>query len=136
MDTGLVSISDGVVPQAESFALLEFSRDTSLASGTQAVTGVGLKPSAVILFGVVNAAVGRASWGMDTITDAVASADQHATTADTYLADGSNSIYCDQGSGNAYSGNVQSFDSDGFTIDWTKTSSPTGTLTILALCYK
>lgn len=31
---------------------------------------------------------------------------------------------------------IASYDADGFTLTWTKTGSPTGTATLLFICYK
>ena len=47
MDTGVLNISDGNQVAAGNSFSGSFSRVTSLASGTQAITGVGFKPRAV-----------------------------------------------------------------------------------------
>lgn len=47
-----------------------------------------------------------------------------------------NPILTYESSGNTYAGAVKSFDSDGFTITWTKSGSPTGTLNLYALCLR
>lgn len=110
-----------------------FTRDTSLATGTQAVTGLGFQPTAVIFFSL-QISTREASWGFDDGTSPL-------TLADDQLSSGTyeivfRSIYLEETSGSAnYEGLVQSFDSDGFTMSWTKTGSPTGTAQILYMAF-
>jgi hypothetical protein len=118
-----------------SFKVVSFSRDTSLASGTQAITGVGFKPRAVIFLGVVSGGIGRVSIGIDDGTTPKAIFDNYATTANTWDTD-NKSIVCMQGSGTYYQGRVSLFDDDGFTMLWSKTGITSGTLIIHALAIK
>jgi len=114
-----------------------FNRDTSLASGTQAVTGVGFQPKAVIFFMMQDGAAGEASWGSSSDDGSHMSiSDTHISTANAYTNDTTNSIV-DNHSGSAiYQGRIQSFDSDGFTITWNKVGSPTGTIRTIFLALK
>jgi hypothetical protein len=123
----------GTQQRTQSFQYVTFSRDTSLASGTQAVTGVGFKPK-VVVFLTSGLYTTGASWGFS--TQGYNTAMLRRTSDGTTATDGSVSIYQDQGSGNAYGGSISSYDSDGFTINWTKIASPTGTLTVRALCLR
>ena len=116
------------------FKVGSFTRDTILASGTQAVTGVGFTPKAVLFFALQNQSR-EISWGFDDGTIAQSTYDDQAS-AGTYQTS-SISISDEETSGTtAYEGIVSSFGSDGFTITWTKTGSPTGTLTIAFLAFR
>ena len=109
---------------------ISFTRNTATATGTQAVTGAGGKPKGAVFFATVSSST-SASWGMDDVTTAMCIYQGVSSGTFVSAATGS-SIVSDQSGGNVYSGLVQSFDADGFTISWTKTSSPGGTLTVVA----
>lgn len=112
-----------------------FTRDTSLASGTQNVTGVGFKPSAIILFGLVDGTI-QASWGFtDGISDKAFS-DGSAYTADTYSDAGNVMLSLFQTNAIYYYCNIASFDADGFTITWTKVGLKTGTAVIKYIAFR
>lgn len=109
--------------------------DSATATGTQAITGVGFTPQVIIIFGGnAGVGVGSASWGLDDGTSHVIY-DQHQIAANTYKVSTSIAIYDVHSSGNTYTGIINSFDSDGFTIGWTKTGSPTGTLRYEYIAY-
>lgn len=115
-----------------------FSRDMTVASGTQAVTGLGLKPYAIFIFCATNAGVGQASFGFSNGVNDQAIYDAGLTTADTWnFVSITYLIYCDQGAANFTQGSISSgsLDLDGFTIDWLKTGSPTGTLQCKFLAF-
>jgi len=114
------------------FKLGTFSIATTTASGTQAITGVGFTPASCIFIAVQHGVIGELSWGMDDGTNECVY-DYYNTTADTYETSSTASIFDNHSSGNTYAGVVNSFDSDGFTIGWTKTGSPTGSLVVLYL---
>lgn len=110
-------------------AIGSFTRDISTASGNQAVTGVGFEPT----HGIFLAAEGntnKMSIGFSDGTSNYALNDRHSVTADTWSVANADAISVFQGGGNAYAGDVNSWDSDGFTIAWTKTGTTTGTITI------
>ena len=109
-----------------------FTRDLSLASGTQAVTGVGFSPKAVIFFSTVNSSL-KASWGMD---DDVTAVGVGYNGGDIVYNTLGSSISIKDGAGNNYDGTINSLDSDGFTINWTKTASPTGTVTVNYIAFR
>ncbi len=121
--------SNGLLISHAGVKVGNFTRDVSLASGNQSITGIGFKPSAIIFFAAIGTGTGRASWGFDDGTNFFSVASNN-TAADAYSYSGSASIY-DIASGSAdLKGKISSFDSDGFTVAWTKTGSPTGTLVI------
>lgn len=111
-----------------------FSIDTATATGTQAVAGVGFKPSHVIFLALINV-TSQASIGIDDGTTAQSLADYTAITADTWSTDPF-SIVLIQGAGNKYTGKISSLDANGFTISWTKTGAKTGTAKIYYLALR
>ena len=111
-----------------------FTRDLSLASGNQSVTGVGYQPSAIIFLSV-EVGTSEMSFGFDNDTLAYGIFDNNGTSSGTYTYAGfSTGAY--QNSSNTYEGKISSFDSDGFTITWTKTGSPSGTLTVMYMAFR
>ena len=117
------------------FYIGTFTRDVSTASGTQAITGVGFQPKGIISLAVIGG-TSQISVGIDTDTAMGVIADQHGTTANTYTGTSTQSIVLVVSTGNDYQGNIASFDSDGFTLNWTKTGSPTGTASIFYLAFR
>lgn len=118
------------------FKVGSFQRDQATASGTQAVTGVGFSPKAVIFFAAQADAVGKMSVGLDDGATPVQIADRNNIGAGTWSALDPVSINIFESGSNIYSGKIQSLDADGFTITWTRTGSPTGTLTIHYLAFR
>lgn len=118
------------------FKVGTFTRDTATASGSQSVTGVGFKPRALIIHGGVNGAA-RMSIGWSDGTNGYGMYDNFASVADTYgyLTAGTNMLFFN-GGGTDYTGAIASFDSDGFTISWTRTGAPTGTLLLNYLALR
>jgi len=114
-----------------------FTRDTSLATGTQAVTGVGFKPSAIIFLALQNT-TDEASIGIDDDVQPSSIDAYDAITADAWATEGTGggSIVDRESSSNKYVGSISTFDSDGFTISWTRTNTPTGTLAVHYLALR
>lgn len=109
-----------------------FTRDISLA-GSQSVTGVGFKPRAILFLMNKNATyvagmgiAGGAGTGGTLFDNSVNIAGTYATAG--------NPLYIRDSGGN-YLGDITSYDSDGFTISWTKQGSPTGTVDIYYLAF-
>lgn|SRR5574341_1199105 len=129
--TKLATNPNGNVP---GMTLTSVTRDTSLASGNQAITSIGFTPRLVI-FLVSVTATPQVSVGFDNGTSRIAIYNNHAVAANNWEAHSTQSIVLFQGAGIAYSGNILSLDADGFTISWTKTGAKTGvaTLQILAI---
>ncbi len=111
-----------------------FSRDVSVASGTQAVSGLGFKPS-YILFTASNAPAGM-SVGHDNGTIQNCIFERTGTGTSDWSSSDSYSIIYDKATGDTYSGLIQSLDSDGFTITWTKAGAPIGTFQIKFTAYR
>jgi len=133
MDFGVINETDGNKIVTADFVTGTFTRDISIATGTQAVTGVGFKPSYITFGGTISSTI-RATWGADDGTTGVCTLIDGVITA--WATRSVASIDFDLASGNNCRGNIQSFDSDGFTISWVKTNSPTGTANILFTAFK
>lgn len=111
-----------------------FTRDISLASGTQAITGVGFTPKALIFITLENGTT-KFSFG---ISDAGASGgffDLQSFAPDAWGVHNALVTVVTSGA-DSYSGVLSSFDVDGFTVSWTKTGTPTGTVTIRYLAWR
>ncbi len=133
----LFADSNGDVIAHSGVKVGSLTRDTSLASGTQAVTGVGFKPSAVIfLANVIDTT--QDSIGYDDGTNKQVLYSVYLYIAGAHRLGGSNSILLVQDNNIAiyYSGYISSLDSDGFTITWTKTGAKTGTADIAYLAFR
>lgn len=115
-----------------------FTRDMTAASGNASVTGVGFVPKAIFMIANVNGTA-RASWGFTTGTPAgqnVSIFDDSGDAADTYAIAVNNAVYLETGGANNQKLVLASFDSDGFTVTWTKTGAPTGTGTIMYVAMR
>lgn len=110
-------------------AVGNFTRDISLASGTQAVTGVGFRPRAIIFFMAETAALPQGSWGLDngTITNCTVQS-QNGNLGD---ATNKSIFWNDTVALTQYFATVSTMDIDGFTVTWTRTGAPTGTISIM-----
>lgn len=132
--TALTSIPSaaGAIPTANLTNALQvkvgaFSRDISTATGTQAVTGVGFQPKAVIVIANTNTTA-KTSIGFTDGTSQGVIHDYQEESADGWGVSSSYTIFVVHGSGVYYSGSITTLGADGFTVSWTKTGSPTGTL--------
>lgn len=109
------------------------THDTSTASGTLAITGIGFKPSNVILMAVCNTV--ELSIGMDdgTTTGCI----YHATTTNTWVLTSAYSITLSQTDGSIHSiAKIDSLDADGFTLAFTKLGAKTGTANIAYMAFR
>lgn len=114
--------------------LITFTRDLAAATGNVAYTGVGFKPSVVIMFATVGGTA-ITSWGFQVGTTRYVLYRYNATLdymSVSFLVAAIVNEYTDYAVGN-----INTYDSDGFTMTWTKEAgSPTGTLTCLCLCLR
>jgi|TARA_R110002020_G_scaffold54812_2_gene152523 hypothetical protein len=120
------------LPETTSVYTGSFTRDTTTASGTQAITGVGFTVKAVILLASQSASAGEASWGLDDGTSASHQVlfDYNNTGSDSYSHSSNYSIIIYESGSAKYEGYVSALGTDGFTITWVKTGSPSGTIYI------
>ncbi len=119
-----------------SFKVGSFTRDLTIASGTQAVTGVGFQPKAVLLFAAISSSA-TMSIGFDDATTHTSITDRQIVSADQWEIDAATyAIKVYTGATDSYTGYVSALGADGFTITWAKVNSPTGTLTINYLAIR
>ncbi len=120
------------------FALGTFTRSEATA-GTQEITGVGFQAAVILFFAgqdtgnefsvgfsnqtvdtviydQINGGAGTTNWGAPSTTNS--------------------SILGSETAGNTFSGEISSLTSDGYVITWTRTGTPTGTLTIHYLAIR
>jgi hypothetical protein len=114
--------------------IVSFTRDNTVANGTQAVTGVGFKPRGILFLASVSG-TSAMSVGMTDGTDSHCIYDNNQNTSDTYGAVANQSVVALTANAQANYAALTSFDADGFTVTWTKVNSPTGTTTVYAICF-
>ncbi len=130
-NTHLLMNAGATAPEyANPIKLVNFSRDTATASGTQAITGVGFKPNYVIFF--VSYFGGASSTvGFDNGTDHT-----QIYYLGSFVVAYGQSILVGSDVGNYNTAYITTIGTDGFTLTWTKTGSPTGTAYGSALCFR
>jgi hypothetical protein len=121
------------------FNVGSFTRDISTASGTQAVTGVGFKPKAVVFLGAISGTVSFTS-GLDDGTNVGCIVQNQPAGVANFHADTTFSIAGVPAGGSGLSqastAKITTLGSDGFTLTWTKAGSPTGTLTVIYMAFR
>ena len=115
-----------------------FSRDMSLASGSQVVTGFGFTPRYVDFEAMLASDwIGQQSQGWDNGgVSSLSFYSQHNDTANSHSNVADVSILMAQTSANSYRGQISSLDADGFTFAWVKGGTPTGTMVVIARGHK
>ncbi|MHB9161539.1 MAG: hypothetical protein ACYC6W_11755 [Nitrosotalea sp.] len=115
-----------------------FQRDISAATASVGYTGVGFKPTSISMVGLMIGTNTSNFWGMcDQGTKGNGIYQTNIPQSGLLNDLGSNSILFGQSSQNSYiSGTVASYDSDGFTVTYSKTGAPAGTLIISYIAYK
>ena len=117
------------------FEIVETTRDTSAASGTQAITGAGFAPKAVIIIASRGAPNGSIGFAEENATDEGADFYYNGTVWGS--AQTSNVITLIEAGGVNYNNaTVTTWGADGITLTWTKTASPTGTADIFLLFFR
>lgn len=110
-----------------------FTRNSAAATGTQAITGVGFQPSTVIFLAQENSATGQFSMGFDNGTASHVVFDHYTVAANTWANSSGHCIWTRESISSYAQGTLNSMDSDGFTVGWTKTGSPSGTINVFYL---
>lgn len=123
----------GTAPEwAQGIKVITSTRDMTAASGDVAYTGVGFKPSLIIFQGAVHTHL-VPGWG---VVDATS---KHFVSYDNvgncYRA-GTDWAFLIIGGPNYQGAILKTFDADGFTLTWTKSGSPSGTITFSAKCFR
>jgi len=114
---------------ASFFDVGTFTRDKTVASGTQAVTGLGFKPKSVAFIAVEDGA-DEMCVGFDDNSGNACVFTNDGASANTWASAANVSLYLATDGSNYYRGEITTFDSDGFTYNWSKTGTPSGTISI------
>lgn len=110
------------------------TKDMTDANGaTSVVSSLSFQPRLVIFSGVVLGGNAAASWGADdgSITKCINQLSTGLMSVNT-----SYSIDLEPQAGEIQTAKITSLASNGFTLTWTKTLTPTATGIIIALCFK
>ena len=115
-----------------------FSIDSVTASGTQQITGIPFKPRAFTFFMAKDTGGDNtASWGVDNGTTAMVTFTPNTgDTSGNFEFESGFSIYLVNSSTTSYTGVVSARNDDGFTITWTRTGAPTGTINIAYAAFR
>ena len=109
-----------------------FTRNFTAVAGDVAITGVGFKPSAIIFYQcIVGSVVG--SWGFATAANSYCIM---LTGSGTLTISDTECIWSYQDGANSARAWMKTMDSDGFTLTWAKTGSPTGTGQIKYIAFR
>jgi len=112
---------------------ISFSRDGTASTGDVSYTGVGFKPTSIGFFSCVQ---GTSYWSHGFVDSAKSGYCIFGNGAGNAYQTSSPISYSNQSSW-AQLGAVKSFDTDGFTLTWTKVGSvPAGTIVLNAICYR
>ena len=113
--------------------VISTTRDMTAAAGTVAYTGLGFKPSAVIAIAIINSSqsFNIAVCGSDVSQNV--GINQYAANT---LIISSYIVNIETSAGVNQYASLLSYDPDGFTLTWGKTSTPTGTANIIFLCFR
>ena len=114
------------------FKIGSFTRDISLASSNQSVSGVGFTPRAILFLASVPGTFPM-SIGFDDNTDVGV---LNSTNGTVFSANTTASIRLLTDAANFYDGTITALDVDGFTIVWTRTGVQAGTATIVYLAIR
>ncbi len=129
-DSDLIVTEPEASTPVATVSIVSLARLMSASAGQQVITGVGFRPRAVM---VLSGLLGGGTMG--SVGVATASASGNYVNQDGLSIAGS--ALAVVGSAAAYSlAALASLDADGFTIDWTKVGSPTGTAQLTALCFR
>ena len=120
---------------ANGFKIGSTTIDTATASGDQAVTGVGFKPSLIIFLAAITG-TSQFSIGFDDRINHKSVNDFTAVTAAAWDREMAHSIWLTQAGATYYEGIVSAFGADGFTILWTKAGDKTGTANIFYIALR
>lgn len=132
-DKLFVNASGTNVEYAKGFYLLSTTRDMTTDSGNVSYTGVGFKPSTLIVMSTINDLADVFSFTF--VTAALTRGFGQVGTSPVMVATG-NGVMLQLDAGVYQSAVLSSYDSDGITLTWTKSGSPTGTGYIYILCLR
>lgn len=131
-------VSDGINYQlgntgSPKAGIVTATRDVSAADGNVSYTGLGFRPTMCFGLAALNTNTFPA-WGMAASNGSGIGMGSYSSTAYAAL-DNFFTIYATTAT-NRTRADIVSFDSDGFTLSWTKTNSPTGTANLKFMCVQ
>jgi hypothetical protein len=131
---GLTKLGSSTVLSYPFVQSLRINRDMTTASGTVAYTGVGFTPRAIKCFGAIQNA-DSLNWGVTTVAGSFQNDMLYVSSegAGDFTRSGQNLIRNFTSVSDGQTAVLDSFDSDGFTLTWTKAGSPTGSLAVMML---
>jgi hypothetical protein len=130
--TGTATTGGMICPSSK---IVDFTRDLSLASGSQALTGFGFKPTRCSSFGSIDLVTGSYTT-FNGRTDATGGSSALAYYAAGQMIKASGVfLYGGSGADNAQAA-VASYDADGLTLNWTKNGAATGTFKFAVECER
>lgn len=113
-----------------------FTYDTATASGNQAITGVGFKPSIIVVLANVGPTPETSIGFSDGTNHLSLFNSTNIYGANTWATAGASCISLFQSASISAIGSITTLGSDGFTIAWTKAGAKTGTATIIYLAFR
>lgn len=115
--------------------IISFTRVMTTAAGNVSYTGVGFKPSAVIFIAGI---VGGSDSGSTGFSSASTNASLETLDFGTFgvFMQSVSLIIRNPTLADFQTATIASMDTDGFTLTWAKSGSPTGTGTVFALCLR
>jgi|SRR5665647_126627 len=118
---------EGVTP----YKIGSFTRNMTAANGTQALTGIGFKPSAVVF-------IAEIAGGFPFSIGMLAGTDMGVigTYGANLMVHGAAAIYVSTSISDLQVAKISSYDSDGITLSWEKNGSPSGTITVYFLALR
>ena len=115
-------------------AVFSGTRDASVATGTQAITGIGFKPKAVVSFSVGTSGGGDQASVSGTSDGTLNKCLETGITGQNFFQGSFLGIWrTAEGGGDFQSCVVSTFDTDGLTLSWTKSGTPTGTISFYGM---
>lgn len=113
--------------------IITSTRDAGAAGGNVAYTGVGFRPTSVHALSVVDGTLYNSKGFTDS---SKAGWTVYQSAANVYYVANTLVTYSNQ-SGWAQNGFIATFDTDGFTMTWTRVGTPTaGTIKLYFICYR
>lgn len=124
----------GTVSTGLSSQIITSTRDMAGTTGSVSYTGVGFKPTAIQCFIGINGS-SKMSWGFS--DSAITSGGKNVERDQDGSFYHNNGICLVSVTGTDYqSASITSYEADGFILSWVKTGSPTGTATLVFICFK
>lgn len=134
-DASASAVKKALLHQATKFQVGTFTREMTDASGNQVLTGVGFAPKALIMLAIVTS-TSQLSIGFVVSGANVCLINFDSSVPGAWSFSSTQSVYMDGGAGVSYIGVVNALGTDGFTVTWTRSGAPSGTIQVLYLAVR